>query len=325
MLHSPTPPTQPYMSPVMSPYPTPPPQSVGIAHHLPNTYTTSVGQPIPTATPYSGLPGHPKPELAGVHPSMANAVITSAAGGAFSLHGNQTRTQEEPLPSGYAPHPHAVSSSGYVPYLNSSNNINNNANTNNSVTTSGVASWQSPSGSPSRQSLKSNQSSHHGSPSSISSSPPHRPSKQPPPPTTSSADVPSQSEEAPTATAETDTSEEPLSSANEGFFVSFGNEQPRRPKPKLTKREKKEDKKDEKLSVPPVSKEPADAAMPPKLPSPSKPLPPPTAPPPVVEEDDVPAAPPVTFVLEEREECVGFPLLLKMYLYSVISKRALLM
>ncbi|CAI9721032.1 calmodulin-regulated spectrin-associated protein 2 isoform X3 [Octopus vulgaris] len=311
MLHSPTPPTQPYMSPVMSPYPTPPPHSVGIAHHLPNTYTTSVGQPIPTATPYSGLPGHPKPELAGVHPSMANAVITSAAGGAFSLHGNQTRTQEEPLPSGYAPHPHAASSSGYVPYLNSSNNINtssnitNNVNTNNTVTSSGVTSWHSPSGSPSRQSLKSNQSSHHGSPSSsISSSPPHRPSKQPPPPTTSSADVPSQSEEAPTATAETDTSEEPTSSANEGFFVSFGNEQPRRPKPKLTKREKKEEKKDEKLPVPPVSKETAEAATPPKLPSPSKPLPPPTAPPPVVEEEDVPAAPAVAFVLEEPEECL---------------------
>ncbi|GAB1597927.1 calmodulin-regulated spectrin-associated protein 2-like isoform X8 [Argonauta hians] len=315
MLHSPTPPTQPYMSPVMSPYPTPPPHSVGIAHHLQNTYTTSVGQPIPTATPYSGLPGHPKPELPGVHPSMANAVITSSAmGGAFSLHGNQTRTQEDPLPSGYAPHPHAVSSSEYVPYLNSSNgidssssNINIKGNTNNSAatTSSGLTSWQSPGGSPSRQALRSNQSSHHGSPSSVSScSPPHRPNKYTPPPTTSSADVLSQFRDTQnTESADMNSGEETASSANEGFFVSFGNEQPRRPKPKLTKREKKEEKKDDKLSIPPAQKESSEvSAAPPRLPSPSKPLPPPTAHPLVVEEEVV-AVPPVAFVLEEPGEC----------------------
>ena len=356
VLHSPTPPAQPYISPVISPYPTQTPHSVGPHQHLPNTYTTSIGQPIPTATPFSGLPGHPKPDIAGIHPSMANAVITSTAGGVLSLHGTHARTQEEPIPSGYSPHPHAVSSSGYVPYSSSNNN---------NIT--GETDWQSPVGSPRNRGIRPThtespssspprqpllhgspprqppphgspprqppphgspprQPPPHGSPprqppphgSPPRQPPPHgSPPRQPPPhgspprqpPHTSPQHQPSKlvsaakscviEEAVPESDDSTEIADEQTTAAgNEGFFVSFGNEAPRRPKPKLMpKREKKEDKKEEKKPAP--KEEPVVTSQ--KQVSPVK-----FDPSFYMPNDDVPAAPPVGFVVKAPEEEVSF-------------------
>ncbi|CAE1313065.1 CAMSAP [Acanthosepion pharaonis] len=346
VLHSPTPPAQPYISPVISPYPTHTPHSVGPHQHLPNTFTTSIGQPIPTATPFSGLPGHPKPDIAGIHPSMANAVITSTAGGILSLHGTHARTQEEPIPSGYAPHPHAVSSSGYVPYSSTNNNI------------TGETEWQSPIGSPRNRGIRPThmespssspprqppphsspprQPPPHGSPPRqpllhgspprqplLHGSPPRQPTphgsppRQPPPhgspprqppPHTSPQHQPSKlisatkphviEEAVPESDDSTEIADEQTTATgNEGFFVSFGNEPPRRPKPKLMpKREKKEEKKEEeKKPTPSVTKE-EHALTPRKQLSPVK-----FDPALYIPSDDVPAAPPVGFVVQEPEE-----------------------